>query len=260
MKKKILKKKIIYGYVRCETKTCANKYKPLEVPKILIGKQQCQVCKNIMKKEDSKQIDAVYKLYDKSKPRVIDYVFKNFNIKKFNKIIDSYKEGMVDDFCHLILNCVDKYNPKYIRTGNEHEYDETVFLEYLGELLKTGVFFLQFKKYFKVEKYFESIVVEDTLWNEAYILLSKIDKKYRLILAHYGAHPGQDQIELISTKKKFDLNETLKELNNYNQQYHNIYKEIKLKGKGELLNAPDFKVCKPFMLIDAFHVAKNLEY
>ena len=60
---------------------------------------------------------------------------------------------------------------------------------------------IEFKKYFKVEKYFESIVVEDTLWNEAYILLSKIDKKYRLILAHYGAHPGQDQIELISTKK-----------------------------------------------------------
>ena len=51
MKKKILNKKIIYGYVRCEKKTCVNKYKPLKVPKILIGKQKCQVCKNIMKKK-----------------------------------------------------------------------------------------------------------------------------------------------------------------------------------------------------------------
>ena len=262
MKKKVLKKKLyikpIYGFVRCEEKICLNKYKPLKVPKILIGKQKCQICKNIMQKDDSKHIDAVYKLYDKSKLKVIDYVFKNFDLKKFHKIIDTYKEGMVDEFCNIVLKCVKKYNPKYIRTNDEHEDDEQIFLEYLGELLKTGEFFLKFKKYFKIEKYFDSIVVEDTLWNEAYIFFSKIDKKYRLILAHYGAHPGQDHIELISTKNKFDLNETLKELNNYNQQYHDIDKE---NPKGEYnLNAPDFKVCKPFKLFDAFNVAKNLEY
>ena len=255
-----INKKTIYGYVRCEKKTCVNKYKPLKVPKILIGKQECQICKNTMKKVESQQIDGTYKSYDKSKPKVIDYVFKNFNVKKFHKIIDTYKkkESMVDEFCYLILKCVDKYNPKYIRAIDEYDDDETIFLEYLGELLKTGVFFLQFKKYFKVEKYFISIVVEDTLWNEAYILFSKIDKKYRLILAHYGAHPGQDTIELISTKKKFNLNETLRELNNYNQQYHDLDKE---NPKGEYnLNAPDFKVCKAFTLSDTFHVAKNIEY
>ena len=39
------------------------------------------------------------------------------------------------------------------------------------------MFFLKFKKDFKIEKYFISIVVEETLWNEAYILFSKINKK-----------------------------------------------------------------------------------
>ena len=254
----VKKNKVIYGYVRCEKKICVNKYKPLKVPKILIGKQKCQICKNIMQIDESKHTDAVYKINDKSKLKVIDYVFKNFDVVKFHEIIDTYKEGMVDDFCNLVLKCVKGYNPKYVRNNDEYENDEDIFLEYLGELLKTGEFFLKFKKNFKIEKYFISIVVEDTLWNEAYVLFSKINKQHRLILAHYGQHSGQDTIELLSLKNKFDLDETLKELNNYNQQYHDIDKE---NPKGEYnLNAPDFKVCKPFKLFDAFNVAKNLDY
>jgi len=42
------KNKIIYGYVRCETKHCANNFKILKVPKTLVGKQICQICKNVM--------------------------------------------------------------------------------------------------------------------------------------------------------------------------------------------------------------------
>ena len=165
---------------------------------------------------------------------------------------------MVDDFCNLVLKCVKGYNPKYVRNNDEYENDEDIFLEYLGELLKTGEFFLKFKKNFKIEKYFISIVVEDTLWNEAYVLFSKINKQHRLILAHYGQHSGQDTIELLSLKNKFDLDETLKELNNYNQQYHDIDKE---NPKGEYnLNAPDFKVCKPFKLFRSFYEAENLDY
>ena len=80
----------------------------------------------------------------KKKLKVIDYVFKNFDIKKFHKIIDTYKEDMVDEFCNLVLKCVEEYNPKYVRTNDEHEDDEQIFLEYLGELLKTGEFFLLF--------------------------------------------------------------------------------------------------------------------
>ena len=62
----VKKNKVIYGYVRCEKKICVNKYKPLKVPKILIGKQKCQICKNIMQIDESKHTDAVYKINDKS--------------------------------------------------------------------------------------------------------------------------------------------------------------------------------------------------
>jgi|TARA_B110000977_G_scaffold28848_1_gene37220 hypothetical protein len=194
----------------------------------------------------------------KKKLKVIDYVFKNFDIKKFHKIIDTYREDMVDEFCNLVLKCVKEYNPKYVRTNDEHEDDEEIFLEYLGELLKTGEFFLKFKKDFKIEKYFFSIVVEETLWTTAYILFSKSEKKFRLILAHHGQHPGQDSITLMSTKNKFNLNETLNELNNYNQQYHDLDKK---HPKSEYnLNAPDFEVDEPFELFKSFNEAKNLEY
>lgn len=254
---KISNKKPIYGYVRCEEKTCINKYKLLKVPKILIGIQQCQICKNIMQQVEVNKTTEVIQ-NNKSKSKAIYYINKNFDVKKFDKIIDTYKEDMVDEFCNFVLKCVKGYNPKNVRDNHGQEDEHGIFLEYLGELLKTGKFFLKFKKDFKIEKYFISIVVEETLWNEAYILFSKINKKYRLILAHYGQHSGQDTIELMSTKNKFDLNETLKELNNYNQQYHDIDKET---PKDEFdLNAPNFEVCEQFKIRDAYNVAKNLEY
>ena len=85
MTKKTLNKKPIYGYVRCEKKTCANKYKPLKVPKILIGKQKCQICKNVMQKVRlDKNAEVIHN--KKSELRVIDYVYKNFDVKKFHKI------------------------------------------------------------------------------------------------------------------------------------------------------------------------------
>ena len=239
-----------YQSVTCMNKECINKYKSLEVPEVLVGIQKCQLCGNIMNNE---------KHIDRSKLKVIDYVYKNFDIKKFLQIIDTYEEGLVNKFTDLTLKCVKEFNLKYIEYYGEYdEENKEVFLEYLSNLLMTGEFFLKLKKNFKIEKYFISVVAESTLWNEAYILNSINDKKYRLILAHYGQHNGQDEIILMSTKKKFDLDETLKELNNFNQQYHDLDKET---PKSEYdLNAPDFRVCKPFKLSDTFIKAKNLEY
>src|SRR6056300_1324393 len=39
-----------YGFVRCEKTFCNNRYKLLEIPKTLIGVQECQVCGNKMEK------------------------------------------------------------------------------------------------------------------------------------------------------------------------------------------------------------------
>ena len=41
------KNKIIYGYVRCETKHCDNNFKLLKIPKILAGKQKCQIANTL---------------------------------------------------------------------------------------------------------------------------------------------------------------------------------------------------------------------
>ena len=113
-KKKILNKKIIFGYVRCEKKTCVNKYKPLKVPKILIGKQKCQICKNIMMKEDSKQIDAVYKLFDKSKPNLNLLIFiilsffsklslSIFSVLENKELIDKIELKMNKNICFFFI-------------------------------------------------------------------------------------------------------------------------------------------------------------
>ena len=84
MTKKSSNKEVIYGHVRCEKKTCANKYKPLKVPKILIGKQKCQVCKNVMQKVRlDKNAEVIHN--KKSEVRVIDYVYKNFDVKKIQR-------------------------------------------------------------------------------------------------------------------------------------------------------------------------------
>ena len=58
----VIKKKTIYEYVRCETKHCVNNFKLLKVPKVLVSKQQCQICKNIMQKvKVDKNIEVVEK-------------------------------------------------------------------------------------------------------------------------------------------------------------------------------------------------------
>ena len=62
------KNKIIYGYVRCETKHCANNFKILKVPKTLVGKQICQICKNVMFKVNvDKNIEVIENKKTKNK-------------------------------------------------------------------------------------------------------------------------------------------------------------------------------------------------
>ena len=54
--------KTIYEHVRCETKHCDNNFKLLKIPKILAGKQKCQICKYVMKTvKVNKDIEVVEK-------------------------------------------------------------------------------------------------------------------------------------------------------------------------------------------------------
>ena len=68
----IIKKKPIYGYVRCETKHCVNNFKLLKVPKILVGKQKCQICKNVMQNvKVDKNMEVVEKKTKNKKKLII---------------------------------------------------------------------------------------------------------------------------------------------------------------------------------------------
>jgi hypothetical protein len=252
----IKKKQTKYKIVTCINKKCSNKFASLKIPDVLVGIQKCQICKNIMQSEsyNNKKIT----INNITRLKLNDYIYENFDVKKFHKLIDTYKSGMRDDFSNLILKCVKGFSFYNIRDQYGEKGNEDIFLEYFGALLQTGEFFLKFEESFKIEKYFISIVVKDTLWNEAYVLFSKNIKKYRLLLAHYGQHGGQDSIYLMSTKNKFVLKDTLEELNNFNQQYHNLDKETP-KSKYNL-DAPNFRVCKPFKLWDTFNSAKKLTY
>ena len=116
----VKKNKVIYGYVRCEKKICVNKYKPLKVPKILIGKQKCQICKNIMQKVRLDKNAEVIK-NKKSQLRVIDYVYKNFDVKK------QYKSGFLQNpltpknrfFTNIEASTIEKEN------GSKWKFDLT---------------------------------------------------------------------------------------------------------------------------------------
>ena len=165
----------------------------------------------------------------------IDHLCSNFNIDKFLELIPTCKDFRASDFAELIIKCIDDYNDK--------DDEDELFIEYLEHLLKTGEFFIKLKKYFHIEEYFSSVVVEETLWNEAFVLFCIKDKKYRLFITNYGSVTTNDSIHIIDTTDKYDLKISLIELNKFNKQYHDIDKK---NGKSEFnLNAPDFEISKP---------------
>ena len=73
------KNKIIYGYVRCETKHCANNFKILKVPKTLVGKQICQICKNVMFKVNvDKNLEVIENKKTKNKKKLDHFCLRWF--------------------------------------------------------------------------------------------------------------------------------------------------------------------------------------
>lgn len=167
-----MKKNSIYGYVRCETKNCANSLGLLRVAKVLIGKQKCQICKNTMQQIIvKKNLEEVKN--KKSKKRKINHFFKNLDIEKLLNVLNDWEPELVYDLAEKITDCVKGYNDQ----NDEEEH----FKNYLAPLIYTGELFQKLKPHFKIISNYICIMYEDTLWNEAYVLYSYKDKKYRLI-------------------------------------------------------------------------------
>ena len=129
----VKKNKTIYVYVRCETKHCDNNFKLLKIPKILAGKQKCQICKYVMKKvKVNKDIEIVENKKTKNK-RKITHFFKNLNINKLLNILNNWKPELVYDLAEKITECVEGYNDINDKDGH--------FTMYLAPLIYSGEFF-----------------------------------------------------------------------------------------------------------------------
>ena len=206
------KNKIIYGYVRCETKHCANNFKILKVPKTLVGKQICQICKNVMFKVNvDKNLEVIENKKTKNKKK-IDHFFKNLNINKLLNVLNNWKPELVYDLADKITECVKGYND----FNDEGEY----FRSYLAPLIYTGELFKKLKLHFKITNCYSCIMYEDTLWNEAYVLYCNKDKKYRLINTEFRSNM-HDAVHILDTitENKY------KKISNKNNYYMKLLDE-----------------------------------
>ena len=182
--------KTIYEHVRCETKHCDNNFKLLKIPKILAGKQKCQICKYVMKTvKVNKDIEVVENKKTKNK-RKITHFFKNLNINKLLSILNNWKPELVYDLAEKITKCVKGYNE--INDEEEH------FRNYLAPLIYSGEFFLKLKPHFKIINWYDCMIYEDTMWNEAYVLYCSKDKKYRLINTEFRSNM-HDSVFILDT-------------------------------------------------------------
>jgi len=79
-----------YGFVRCEKTFCKNRFKLLEIPKTLIGVQECQLCGNKMEKvKNDDAIKDIEKRRIKSQTPKTD----NHNIPSINSRNSSNSNG-----------------------------------------------------------------------------------------------------------------------------------------------------------------------
>ena len=251
--KKITLNKTIYKHVRCETKHCDNNFKLLKIPKILAGKQKCQICKYVMKTvKVNKDMEVIENKKTKNK-RKITHFFKNLNINKLLSILNNWKPELVYDLAEKITECVKGYNE--INDKEEH------FKSYLAPLLSSGEFFLKLKPHFRIISCYDCIMYEDTLWNEAYVLYSSKDKKYRLINIEFRSNMHDSFFILdTTTEKKY---KKISDKKNYYMKILNIYIEKEydymFKNKGidddffKDKNPPYYRSVKSLILPKTFY-------
>ena len=230
-------KKIIYKYVRCETKHCDNNFKLLKIPKVLVGKQQCQICKYVMKKVTvNKNLEIVENKKIKNKKK-IDHFYKNLNINKLLKVLNNWKPELVSNLAEKVTECVKGYNE--INDEEEH------FKNYLEALIYSGELFQKIQPYFKIINWFQCIIYKDTLWNDAYVLYCSKDKKYRLINTELKSNMHDSFFILdVITEKNY------KKISNKNKYYMKILdtyieKEYDYMFKDKVVDDDFFKTKNP---------------
>ena len=133
----------------------------------------------------------------------IDHFYKNLDVEKLIGVLNNWTEpNLLHYLADDVTKCVNGYNEK-----ND---EEVFFRTYLEDLLKSGELFINLKEYFSINSYFTLELAtsenhKNDIWNQVYILYSKVDKKYRLMHINCQNRPPKYFISILDTIIQHDI-------------------------------------------------------
>ena len=133
----------------------------------------------------------------------IDHFYKNLDIEKLIGVLDGWKEpNLLHFLVDEVTKCVNGYN--------EINDEEVFFRTYLEDLLRSGELFINLKEYFSINSYLTLELAtsenhSNDIWNQVYILYSKVDKKYRLMHINCQNRPPKYFISILDTITQHDI-------------------------------------------------------
>ena len=125
----------------------------------------------------------------------IDHFYKNLDIEKLIGVLDNWtKPNLLHFLVDEVTKCVNGYN--------EINDEEVFFRTYLEDLLRSGELFINLKEYFSINSYLTLELAtsenhSNDIWNQVYILYSKVDKKYRLMHINCQNRPPKYFISIL---------------------------------------------------------------
>ena len=133
----------------------------------------------------------------------IDHFYKNLDIEKLIGVLDNWtKPNLLHFLVDEVTKCVNGYN--------EINDEEVFFRTYLEDLLRSGELFINLKEYFSINSYLTLELAtsenhSNDIWNQVYILYSKVDKKYRLMHINCQNRPPKYFISILDTIIQHDI-------------------------------------------------------
>ncbi|MDC0396459.1 hypothetical protein OAM18_05670 [Candidatus Pelagibacter sp.] len=133
----------------------------------------------------------------------IDHFYKNLDIEKLIGVLDNWtKPNLLHFLVDEVTKCVNGYN--------EINDEEVFFRTYLEDLLRSGELFINLKEYFSINSYLTLELAtsenhSNDIWNQVYILYSKVDKKYRLMHINCQNRPPKYFISILDTITQHDI-------------------------------------------------------
>jgi len=131
----------------------------------------------------------------------IDHVYKNFNVDKFLKLLEDFKDTSTHEFINnIIIPSIDGYNSS--------DDGDLYFHMYLEQLVTTGEFFYKLKNYFIINHFYENVIYEDRYWNWAFYYFVRKIKHINYLIFEYERN-NNDAIYLLDTIKSSTDNKTI---------------------------------------------------